>query len=151
MFLAVRSAEMRAAGAHATAPPSTPVRSTAMVPLALMRAPQRRAERPPDTRGGGGPELVLVARTADADGRVTAIQRITPGVVPSAPPVPAVGGGRALAVGTGVDGRGAQAPAAGAKPQIDLDELVEKAWQKLMRKVAIEQERRGYTRWPWQS
>lgn len=34
-----------------------------------------------------------------------------------------------------------------AKPQIDLDELVEKAWRKLMRKLIIEQERRGYTRW----
>jgi hypothetical protein len=33
-----------------------------------------------------------------------------------------------------------------SRPQIDLDELVEKAWQKLMRKLTIEQERRGYTR-----
>jgi hypothetical protein len=32
---------------------------------------------------------------------------------------------------------------AAAQPQIDLDELVEKAWQKLMRKLTIEQERRG--------
>ena len=40
-----------------------------------------------------------------------------------------------------------ESPAAAAKPQIDLDELVEKAWQKLMRKLTIEQERRGYTRW----
>jgi hypothetical protein len=31
--------------------------------------------------------------------------------------------------------------------QIDLDELVEKAWQKLMLKVTIERERRGGTRW----
>jgi hypothetical protein len=33
-----------------------------------------------------------------------------------------------------------------SRSQIDLDELVEKAWQKLMRKLTIEQERRGYTR-----
>jgi hypothetical protein len=151
MLLALRSAVLRTAGMHATALPSTPVRSTAMAPPALMRAPQSRSERSPDTGAVGGPELVLVARTADADGRVMAIQKITSGVVPSAAPVPAAGGGRALAVGAGLDGRGAQASGAGAKTQIDLDELVEKTWQKLMRKVAIEQERRGYTRWPWQS
>ena len=40
-----------------------------------------------------------------------------------------------------------ESPAAAAKPQIDLDEMVEKAWQKLMRKLTIERERRGYTRW----
>jgi len=35
----------------------------------------------------------------------------------------------------------------GASPsQVDLDELVEMAFQKLMRKLTIEQERRGYTR-----
>jgi len=33
-----------------------------------------------------------------------------------------------------------------AAAQIDLDEVVEKAWQKLMRKLTIEQERRG-VRW----
>ena len=33
-----------------------------------------------------------------------------------------------------------------ARSQIDLEELVEKAWQKLMRKLTIEQERRGYAR-----
>jgi len=33
-----------------------------------------------------------------------------------------------------------------SRSQIDLDELVEKAWQKFMRKLTIEQERRGYTR-----
>jgi hypothetical protein len=38
-------------------------------------------------------------------------------------------------------------PAAGAQQKIDLDEIVEKAWQKLMRKLTIERERRGYTRW----
>ena len=38
-------------------------------------------------------------------------------------------------------------PTAAAQPQIDLDEIVEKAWEKLMRKLTIEQERRGYSRW----
>ena len=33
-----------------------------------------------------------------------------------------------------------------SRSQIDLDEVVEKAWQKFMRKLTIEQERRGYVR-----
>ena len=54
---------------------------------------------------------------------------------------------RALPIDAGAEIPAVEAPAAAAKPQIDLDELVEKAWQKLMRKLTIEQERRGYTRW----
>jgi len=162
MLLALRSMVQRSgvlpigafhAGAlHAPAEPSTDLSSAALTPLALMRASQSRAvERPYEASPGSAEtsELVLVARTADTNGGAMAIQRIGDGIVPSAPPTSAVAGGRALAVGSGVDGRGAQA--AGAKPQIDLDELVDKAWQKLMRKVAVEQERRGYTRWNWQS
>jgi hypothetical protein len=34
----------------------------------------------------------------------------------------------------------------GSQSPIDLDELVEKAWQKLLHKLTIEQERRGYSR-----
>jgi hypothetical protein len=138
------------------------LRSMTTPPPAIMRTSE---EAPNGERGAapvtaGGSELLLVARTtADADGRVMAVQRANGFGVPSAPPGSA-GGGRALPIGAGVDvrgaqaavaGAGAQAAAAGAKTQIDLDELVEKTWQKLMRKVAIEQERRGYTRWPWQS
>ena len=177
MLLAMRSVTLRSTALLSTAPlstalPSTPLpsvaphsialhpgavqsmalRSTAMVRPELMRAPQSRAvERPHDAGRGAAErsELVLVARTADADGRVMAIQRVTPGIVPGAAPVSSIpDGGRAPAV---ADPRRAETPAAGAKPQIDLDELVDKAWQKLMRKVAIEQERRGYTRGPWQS
>jgi hypothetical protein len=53
-------------------------------------------------------------------------------------PAALVGGGEPKAIGT--------EKGASAAP-IDLDELVEKAWQKLMRKLTIEQERRGYSRW----
>ena len=49
--------------------------------------------------------------------------------------------------GAGVSANVGVVPAAGVQPKIDLDEIVEKAWQKLMRKLTIEQERRGYTRW----
>ena len=157
MLLALRSAVQLSTALHSAALPATAshsaaLPSTAPAPPAIMRAPHHRGlERPENPRrgGAGGSELVLVARTADADGRVMVLQRIGEGVVPSAPAMSAVGGGRPLRAE--VDVRGAQAPAPGAKPQIDLDELVEKAWQKLMRKVTIEQERRGYTRWPWQS
>jgi predicted lipoprotein len=40
---------------------------------------------------------------------------------------------------------GAETAAAGTR--MDPDEMVEKIWQKIMRKLTIEQERRGYTPW----
>jgi hypothetical protein len=54
----------------------------------------------------------------------------------------------AVPISAGAEIRAVETPAAPGKPQIDLDELVEKAWQKLMRKLTVERERRGYTRWP---
>ena len=140
------------------------LRSMTTLPPAIMRtseeAPHGERQHAAAPATAGGSDLLLVARTTvGADGRVMAVQRANGFAVPSAPPA-SVGGGRGLPVGAGVDVRGTQAavagagagaPAAGGKTQIDLDELVEKTWQKLMRKVAIEQERRGYTRWPWQS
>ena len=54
---------------------------------------------------------------------------------------------RPLPISDGAEPPIVEAPTAGAQPQIDLDELVEKAWQKIMRKLTIEQERRGYSRW----
>jgi hypothetical protein len=53
---------------------------------------------------------------------------------------------RALPIDAGAEVRPVKTPTATSKPQIDLDELVEKAWQKLMRKLTKEQERRGYLR-----
>ena len=56
--------------------------------------------------------------------------------------------GAAAAARTG-NSEASRAPQANADPvaaQMDIDELVEKAWQKIMRKLTIEQERRGYTR-----
>lgn len=38
-------------------------------------------------------------------------------------------------------------PAAQQAGSVDVDELVEKAYKKLVRKIAIEQERRGHSRW----
>ena len=57
-------------------------------------------------------------------------------------------GSAAMLVSTG-NGQGPgmrQAQTNASQALIDLDELVEKAWLKLMRKFAIEQERRGYIR-----
>jgi hypothetical protein len=56
--------------------------------------------------------------------------------------------GAAAAARTG-NSAASRAPQANADPvaaQMDIDELVDKAWQKIMRKLTIEQERRGYTR-----
>jgi hypothetical protein len=55
------------------------------------------------------------------------------------------------ALGTTMTGRAEeaevhQADIGGSQSRIDLDELVEKAWQKLMHRLRIEQERRGYSR-----
>jgi len=43
--------------------------------------------------------------------------------------------------------RGLTTRTAASQTQADLDELSEQVWQKLMRKLMIEQERRGYTEW----
>ena len=59
---------------------------------------------------------------------------------PANPALPIGGGGEPSS-------KPGESPAAGAQPKIDLDEIVEKAWQKLMRKLTVERERRGYTRW----
>jgi hypothetical protein len=69
----------------------------------------------------------------------TSIQTAPQGLLPSVT--------RAVPIGGGVETGVVETPTAASKPQIDLDELVEKAWQKLMRKLTIEQERRGYSRW----
>ncbi len=56
--------------------------------------------------------------------------------------------GAAAAARTG-NSAASRAPQANADPvaaQMEIDELVDKAWQKIMRKLTIEQERRGYTR-----
>src|SRR5262249_54126309 len=120
MLLALRPATFPSAALQSATEPSTVLRSTPLAPE-LMRASRGRAiERPQDTgpHAGDSSELVLVARTTDGDGRVMAIQRIGDGVVPSAAPMPPVASGRALAVGVEGAVREAQAPAAGAKPQI---------------------------------
>jgi len=58
-----------------------------------------------------------------------------------------IGAAVAAPIGSGKESGVLETKTGASQPQIDLDELTEKAWQKLMRKLTIEQERRGYTRW----
>jgi len=63
-------------------------------------------------------------------------------------PVGAMNGAAGAAfIGGRAEPRAPQANADPAAAQMDIDELVEKAWRKLMRRLTIEQERRGYSRW----
>jgi hypothetical protein len=119
-------------------------------------APMRAADLPADAShhaagpaGTAGPELRLAAHPAPAAGdRVTAIQRASEFSVQAAASTPTVSAEGRVPVGAVVDARVGRTQAGASNGRIDLDELVERTWQKLMRKVAIEQERRGYTRWP---
>jgi len=58
-----------------------------------------------------------------------------------------IGAAAATPIGNGKEPGVREMKTEASPPPIDLDELVEKAWQKLMHKLTIEQERRGCTRW----
>src|SRR5215468_972369 len=128
----------------------TPIRSVTISRFAL--GPTMASEEEPHDAPGpaptGGRELVFAVRPAEG-AQVTAVQRTSEFLVQAAPaPIPAVAH---VPAGPGQDVRAGEAPAGAANRPVDLDELVDRAWQKLMRKVSIEQERRGYARWDWQS
>jgi hypothetical protein len=121
---------------------SRPVRlRTAEVPA---DGPPRQAALPAAT---GERELLLATRPAPAAGdHVTAIQRASEFSVQAAASTPTVSAEGRAPVGAVVGARVGGTQAAASNAPIDLDELVDRAWQKLMHKVTIEQERRGYTR-----
>jgi len=128
----------------------TPIRSVTISRFAL--GPTMASEEEPHDAPGpaptGGHELLFAVRPAEG-AQVTAVQRTSEFLVQAAPaPIPAVAH---VPAGPGQDVRAGEAPAGAANRPVDLDELVDRAWQKLMRKVSIEQERRGYARWDWQS
>ena len=92
-------------------------------------------------------EMPLVAPSIAAGERaLTMFHHANGRSLQTAPQETASAASRALPIDAGAEVRAIKTPAAAAKPQIDLDELVEKAWHKLMRKLTIEQERRGYLR-----
>jgi len=127
----------------------TPMRSVTISRLAL--GPTMASEKQHDAPGPaptGGHELLFAVRPAEGV-QVTTVQRMSEFLVQAAPaPIAAVAH---VPAGPGQDVRAGEAPAGAANRPVDLDELVDRAWQKLMRKVSIEQERRGYARWDWQS
>lgn len=133
-------------------PVRAPMRPITMTPPPLMRrsdVPARRQQHAPvpATRGISH-DLPLAALSVMRDERSLAVLHRSNGTsVQTAPQEAASAASRALPIGAGAEIRAVETPTAASKPQIDLDELVEKAWQKLMRKLTIEQERRGYTRW----
>jgi hypothetical protein len=90
--------------------------------------------------------LVPPFKTESQDGS-PAHQRVNGLVVQSSPQAPA---SVSLGVASSRSGERAEAHKAAteaSQPQVDLDELVERTWQKLLRKLTIEQERRGGRRW----
>jgi hypothetical protein len=128
----------------------TPIGSVTISRLALgpANAPWGERHGAPGPAPTGGHELLFAVRPAES-ARVTAVQRTSEFLVQAAPaPIAAVAH---VPAGPRQDVRAGEAPAGASNRPIDLDELVDRAWQKLMRKVSIEQERRGYARWDWQS
>jgi len=128
----------------------TPIRSGTISRVALSPAdaPWREQHDAPEPAPTGGHELLFAVHPAESV-PVTAVQRTSESLIQAAPaPITTAG---PIPVGPRQDVRAGEAPAGAANRPIDLDELVDRAWQKLMRKVSIEQERRGYARWDWQS
>jgi hypothetical protein len=80
-------------------------------------------------------------------GGLTVARRGNGTSIQSASQLPVSGLTRPLPIGEVEPTRAPEAPTGAAKPQINLDEIVEKTWQKLMRKLTVERERRGYSRW----
>jgi hypothetical protein len=129
-----------------------PMRPITITPPPLMRrsdVPARQEQHTPvpATRGISH-DLPLAALSVMRDERSLAVLHRSNGTsLQTASQEAASAVSRPLPIGAGAEIPTVEAPAAAAKPQIDLDEIVEKAWQKLMRKLTVERERRGYTRW----
>jgi len=77
--------------------------------------------------------------------------RISGTVVQTSPQSPVPATAAAAPIGGGEESEALETETGAPRAQIDPDELVEKAWQKLMHKLTIEQERRGCTKWLWKN
>lgn len=127
-----------------------PIRSVTISRFALgpAKAPWGEQHDDPGPAPAGGRELLFAVRAAES-APLTAMPHPSESLVQAAPaPITPVAH---VPAGPRQDVRAGEAPAGASNRPVDLDELVERAWQKLMRKVSIEQERRGYARWNWQS
>jgi hypothetical protein len=111
------------------APAPTALRgSTLDMPLVASSAGERRAA---DGGSRSRSDVPIQAGPAAATD-----QTVAPGAAPR---------------GGGEEPRGGEAEAQGPQSSMDLDAWVEKVWPRLMRKLAIERERRGYAGWPWKN
>jgi hypothetical protein len=77
--------------------------------------------------------------------------RISGTVVQTSPQSPLPATAAAAPIGGGEESEALETETGAPRAQIDPDELVEKAWQKLMNKLTIELERRGCTKWLWKN
>ena len=129
----------------------SPMRAMTATPVLMRRfdVPARQQQHAPVTEmRGTSHDLPLAALSVMRDERSLAVLHRSNGTsLQTASQEAASALSRALPIDAGAEIPAVEAPAAAAKPQIDLDEIVEKAWQKLMRKLTVERERRGYTRW----
>ena len=148
---AVRSSEIHLQTAGLT-PVLAPMRPITITRSAIMRRsdvpPRQEPHAPVPEMRGTAHEMPFAALAVMRDERgLAALHRSNGTSLQTAPQETSSAAHRLLPIEVSAETGRVESPAAAAKPQIDLDELVEKAWQKLMRKLTIEQERRGYTRW----
>ena len=91
-------------------------------------------------------------RAADSRGFSNDSLQLSHGVVqpipmPSGPSIAAAGPTAAESIGGAVEARAPDTDTGDARARSELEEMVEKAWQKIMRKLDIERERRGFAKW----
>jgi hypothetical protein len=72
---------------------------------------------------------------------------VQPMLQPSGRASAAAGPPAAESIGGAVEARAADTDTDAARARSELEEMVEKAWQKIMRKLDIERERRGFAKW----
>jgi hypothetical protein len=130
----------------------SPMRAVTINRSALMRRsdvpPHQEPHAPALEMRGTSHEMPFAALPVIRDERgLAALHRPNGTSLQTAPQETSSAANRFLPIDVSAETGRVETPTAASKPQIDLDELVEKAWQKLMRKLTIEQERRGYTRW----
>ncbi|WP_429556609.1 hypothetical protein [Paraburkholderia youngii] len=138
-----------------TVKPQAAVRQTARLPLRVAREPRDPRETCCDgvpiaawTERGSAPassasEPALIDRAAEQYGVISPVTHVTRDVgapaTASTPPT--------VSAGAGADTRATAAAGSAANTGADASELAEQAWQLILDKLAIEQERRGYTSW----
>jgi hypothetical protein len=148
---AVRSSEIHLQTAGLT-PVLAPMRPITITRSALMRRSDVPARQEPHApvpeMRGTAHEMPFAALAVMRDARdLAALHRSNGTSLQTAPQGTLPAANRLLPIDGGAEPRAVESPAVVAQPQVDLDELVEKTWRKFMRKLTIEQERRGGMTW----